>query len=210
MAENTPIAENVQALIDKLHFEGVKAGREDAQLIVQQAKQEAAKIIQEAQKEADKLRNDAQEWIEKEKIASQSAFKTALRDSILKLKTQLFLQFKNQLQQNISHTMQDETFLETLILSIAQAATTSQEENIKIIVGEIEDYEHKRDQLIQAISTQMTQNKIALGVGRDKGIKIALVDQEVEVDLSQEALTELIYQLIIPRYRELFEGVTSR
>lgn len=209
MAEKSPISENVQALIDKLHFEGVKAGSEDARLIVQKAKQEAAKIIDDAQKEADRLRAEAHAMIEKEKSASEAAFKTSLRDSVLTLKTQLFLQFKNQLQKQISTQMDDEKFLETLILTIAKAAISEEAQNINILVGEIKDYENRRDRLIEAIASKMLEDGIALGTGRDKGIKIKLIDQEVEVDLSEEALTELIYQLIIPRYRELFEGVKS-
>lgn len=209
MAENSPIAENVQALIDKLHYEGVKAGNEDARRIVDKAREEAEKIIKTARTEADKIRSEAYETIEKEKIASQAAFKTSLRDTVLTLKTQLFLQLKNQLEKLISTKMNNTEFLEELILSIAKAAANSKVQKLEVVVGEIKDYQEKRDQLIKTIVTDMSQKGIELGIGREKGIKIKLVDQEVEIDLSEEALTQLIYTLIIPRYRELFEGIKS-
>ena len=53
----------------------------------------------------------------------------------------------------------------------------------------------------------MFRHKVRLGKTTQKGIKISLIDEEIEIDLTEEALTDLIYHLLIPRYHELLEGI---
>ncbi|MCH9740996.1 MAG: hypothetical protein K0U38_09190 [Epsilonproteobacteria bacterium] len=207
MQPNEPIAQNVQALVDKLHLQGVKAGKEEAEAILQKANEKAKQIIEEAEQRAKVIQEEAIQELEAEKKATHEAFKIALRNSVLTLKNQLFMQFKTHLQKLITQKLQDENFLEEMILTIS--SNIQSDENIELIVGRVENYESRQDAFIESIVEKMTTEGIKLGKLNRQGIKIQFIENNLEIDLSDEALTDLIYQLIIPRYQEMFDGVRS-
>jgi V/A-type H+-transporting ATPase subunit E len=207
MTEKSPIAQNVQNLIDKLHLEGVEAGRDEGEVILEASKKRAALIIEKAQKEAAAIKDEMHQLIEDEKKASNEAMKMALRDAVLTLKTQLSLQFKAHLQNLISYKLADDTFLEEMLMAITRSSLSEKEESLEIIISEIEDSKEKQRKLIKSIASDMFRHKVRLGKTTQKGIKISLIDEEIEIDLTEEALTDLIYHLLIPRYHELLEGI---
>ena len=207
MTEKSPIAQNVQNLIDKLHLEGVEAGRDEGEVILEASKKRAALIIEKAQKEAAAIKDEMHQLIEDEKKASNEAMKMALRDAVLTLKAQLSLQFKAHLQNLITHKLSDNTFLEEMLLTITKSSLSDKEESLEIIISEIENSKEKQDKFIKEIASDMFRHKVRLGKTNQKGIKISLLDDEAEIDLTEEALTDLIYHLLAPRYYELFEGL---
>lgn len=207
MTEKSPIAQNVQNLIDKLHLEGVEAGRDEGEAILEASKKKAALIIEKAQKEAAAIKDEMHQLIEDEKKASNEAMKMALRDAVLTLKTQLSLQFKTHLQHLISDKLSDDTLLEEMLLTITKSSLSDKEESLEVIISEIENSKEKQDKFIKKIASDMFRHQVRLGKINQKGIKVSLLDEQAEIDLTEEALTDLIYHLLAPRYCELFEGL---
>ena len=204
--EKQPIAENVQQLIDKLHDEGVKAAKAEALEIVEKAKSEANRIRNAAREEAEAIKSSAHQVIEEEKEAAHKAFAIASRDAVLLLKSQLFAQFEQHLKEMISREFTDEKFLYELILKISESALSEKEEDMQLLIGEIDETGQKRDDLIASLATQLAKKGIRLGKGGDRGIKILLEGENLQIDLSDKALSQLIAELIMPRYQEIFEG----
>jgi len=207
MTEKSPIAHNVQNLIDKLHLEGIEAGKDEGEVILDASKKKATLIIENAKKEAATIKDEMHQLIEDEKKASNEAMKIALRDTVLTLKTQLSLQFKTHLQNLISSKLSNNTFLEEMLITITKSSLSDKEESLEIIVSEIEESKEKQKKLIKSIASDMFRHEVRLGKTTQKGIKISLIDKEIEIDLTEEALTDLIYHLLIPRYHELLEGI---
>jgi V/A-type H+-transporting ATPase subunit E len=57
----------------------------------------------------------------------------------------------------------------------------------------------------------MLREGVSFGVAKDNqgGLKLKLVDQEVILDMSDEALAETILEHLQPRFRALLEGMVK-
>ena len=81
MAETTNAASGVQELISRLRDEGVKAGREKSDQIVQEAQEQASHIVAQAKAEAEELLIKARSEIERDKAAAIESLRVAFRDT---------------------------------------------------------------------------------------------------------------------------------
>lgn len=79
----------VQAIIDKIRAEGVKAAEDEAASILQKARAEAEDIVSRARKEADQLRQAAARDREREVDSGRQALAQAARDAVLSLKARI-------------------------------------------------------------------------------------------------------------------------
>ena len=89
MAETTKAASGVQELISRLRDEGVKAGREKSDQILQDAREQASSIVAQAEAEAEEILSKARSEIEREKAAALESVRVAIRDTELKMEAEV-------------------------------------------------------------------------------------------------------------------------
>lgn len=227
---DTPLAEHgVQALIDRLYDKGVQAGQDQAAQTVAYAESRAAQIIAEAKRQADAIRADAHRTAEAEQAAASEALKLAARDAFLGLKEDIAQRFGDQLRRLVRQDMATTDTLRALILAVAghtedAIRATAGVATPRLIVGVPTDpldlAELEADPVdgatAQAVRQQVMGTAAALlrdgvdlvpATGDQIGLTVRLVDQDVEIDLSDEAVTALLLKHIQPRFRALLEGV---
>ncbi|NYT47100.1 MAG: hypothetical protein H0A75_05345, partial [Candidatus Methanofishera endochildressiae] len=109
----------VENLIQRLRDQGVEAGQEKAESIVLDAQKRAEWIIEEAELEAQQLVDEAKKKSDALRIAGEDALKLATRDALLKLRDTLLGSFSKEVQRVVGQKMDQEAFLERLILQLA-------------------------------------------------------------------------------------------
>ncbi len=222
MAETTKVASGVQELISRLRDEGVKAGREKSDQILQEAQEQAARLVAQATADAEELLSKARSEIEREKAAALESLRVAIRDTELKMEAEVKADFAAHVRRMV-YEMSDKKFLRQMILGIAGMAAGDQaceDKPVEILLPkDLFEADEKRTRLtpkgqdrmrhlVLGISGDMLREGIDLKPSDDisGGIRIRLVGEDLEIDLSDQAISDLLLQNLLPRYRAIVSG----
>jgi len=213
----------VQELINRLRDDGVKAGQEEADRVLRDSREQAARIVDQAKAEAADMLNKARAEIETERAAAHESLRVAIRDTELKMEAELKADFATHVKRLVSVELRDVEFLRQIILGIAGLAAggkACEGQPVEVLLPKNlfqtddkgtrlteEGKEHMRH-LILGISGEMLREGVDLKPSESigGGIRIRLVDEDLEIDLSDTAISELLLQFILPRYRAIVSG----
>jgi len=211
----------VEALISRIRDQGVQAGREEADRALSEARREAARTLEAAKREVETMRASASAEIAAEKTAAMEALHMAERDTILELRTRVTDGFERHVRRLVSESTLDSEFIRTVVLVLAGHAAKEfiKDKDAKILVSAAlsdEEDSKKRQQakdiahdVTLGISADMLREGIELmpATEEHRGVRVKLVGDDVEVDLSEKAISELLLSQLLPRYRAITEGV---
>ena len=210
----------VQELIDRLREDGVEKGQKAADSLIDAARQKAAQILDEARKEADGILDHARAEAEVVKSAGQEALRLAARDAVLCLKEAVGKDFESKVRHLVSHTLGDREFLKKLILRVASRAIPEETEGpINVLLpGNVVTIEQ-----LQATPEELTEGTLShfvLGLTGDilreglsfdvagddaPGVRLRLVQDDLEIELTDETITALLMRHLVPRFRAILE-----
>lgn len=222
MKDTNEISSGVQELIDKLKNQGVSEGQKQAEQIIQEAHKKASHILSQAQAEADKLLSENRHKIEVERKSSHEAIKTAFRDTEIALRSKLRNAFSAHLSRLVSLELGDKDFIKQLVLAITSVniPEIAQAPHVEILLPAkifetdkegtqlTKEGKKRLQHLVLGITNDMLREGIELKPSTDVkgGIRVRLIGKDIEIDLTDEALTHLILQYLLPRYREIVSG----
>ena len=223
MADTTPQASGVQELIQRLRNQGVDAGRAEAERLVEEAHKRAAQIVANAKAEAEQVRVRARADAEAERKAAEAALQSAYRDTVLRLVSALTTHFEDQVRRLVARELREKEFVRKLILEVVRQATPgdlgAQRAEILLpaeLIG-VEALRARPEEVkegtlthfVMGLSGEMLREGIELKpMGEDTaGIRIRLVGQDLEIDLTERAVADLLLKHLLPRYRVVLEGV---
>jgi V/A-type H+-transporting ATPase subunit E len=218
-------ASGVEELIQRLRHDGVEAGREEAERIVEEAEQRANWLVEQARAEADELVANAQQETERFREAAKEALQVAARDAVLQMKDQLAQQFSDEIRRLVRGEMEHAVLLERLILEVAGRvradAGLDEAEQIEILLPagarDLADLRDDPDELrtgelsrfVVEVAGDLLRQGVTLTPSRQirEGIRIRLTDKQIEIDLSSEAIAKHLLEHLLPRFRALLEGM---
>ena len=211
----------VESLIDRLRDQGIAAGRTQADGLITAAQKEASDIIANARREADALLVDARKEADKLKSAGENAVALAMRDTLLALEGEILQNFHNSLVRLIKGQLTDPQFLRRLILEVAgKGAVASAEQRVQLLLPaeavSLDDLLRKPEpatpgsvmHFVQSLGEAMLRDGLSFGVSEEiqAGIQVRLVDDDVKIDLTESAISELLLRHMLPRFRALLRG----
>jgi len=220
---DTRTSEGVQALISRLRDEGVQAGREEAERLLSDARDEAARILDAARNEAETLRSRATADAAREREAAIAALRLAERDTVLELRQGIAHHFERHVKRLVSRAMLDEDLVRSLVLVLAGRAASEflegREADVLVaralFLGETPDDDHARRQadarvrdFILGITGEMLREGVELMPADELsgGVRVRLRGEDAELDLSDEAVAELLARHLLPRFQALISG----
>jgi V/A-type H+/Na+-transporting ATPase subunit E len=220
MATQTPQTSGVQELISRIRDDGVEAGQSKADEIVSQAREEATRLVAEAREEAQEIRAKADAEIESNHQAALEALKMAARDARLQLGAEVLSSFEQHVKRLVAQGTQDGSFVRSLILVLAGQAAEEQyapDQKLEILISDLligrEQENPELDQLaregVLGISGNMLREGVEIIPVGDVagGARVRLVGEDLEIDLTDEAISKLLLKHLLPRYRAILEGV---
>ncbi len=225
MSDEEQSAQGVEQFIQQLRDKGVEAGQREADRLLDEARQMALEIVQKANREADEMKAKIKKDVEQEKASAEAALKLAFRDTVLRLKADITSRFAAQVKNLVSVTMHDGESLRELILEVVRKILTKEMENqpIEILISpEIirgnEFSDHPDDSqadplstLIKELSSEMLQQEIEIKASGDQteGIRIRLIDKDLEIELTEQSISDLLLKHLLPRFRARLEGMVK-
>ncbi|MFC3616771.1 hypothetical protein ACFORG_23765 [Lutimaribacter marinistellae] len=223
MTEQGATSRGVDELIARLRNDGVAAGRADAEKLKSDAQNEAARIVAKAREEAERLKSDARRDADNYRAAGEQALETAMRDAVLSMKAGLEGRLREDVERLVSQHLADEKLLKKMILEVAGTVSeqTKASKTVAVVLppsvigpdqireraGDIQS--GKLTQYVLGLTGEMLRSGVTLHAGDDRqaGIKLKVEDGEVEIDLTDEAIADLLLEHMQPRFRAVLEGV---
>jgi V/A-type H+-transporting ATPase subunit E len=227
-AEKTHVASSgVEELIKRLRDEAVNAGQEKAETIIVDAQKRVDWMLEEAKSEAQAILSQAHAEAETIKSAGNDALRLAGRDALIKLRDTLLGSFSKELKGVVGEQMAKEAFIEQLIMALAGRVRekTGMDQNSRItfqlpedVIG-VEALKKNPEELNQGILSRLTA-AIAADLLREgvnfeisdqfsAGIQVKLDDQDIVIDLTDEAVSALLLEHLQPRFRALLQGIVK-
>jgi V/A-type H+-transporting ATPase subunit E len=217
----------VEALISRLRDQGVSAGRAEAERMLADAETKARAIVQNADDEARKKIDGAQAESERLRRAGEDALRAAARDTVLDLKGRLSKRFAEDVAKTVASAMRDDALLEKMILAVASRArkdgAVDKAAKLEIVLPRsavgLDDLRRQPEELKKgtlthfavAMAGEMLREGVNFSRAEDgsEGIRLALLDRGVSIDLTDKAVADLLLVHLQPRFRALLEGVVK-
>lgn len=218
----------VETLIERLRDEGVEAGRAEAERIEAEARREAARIVREAETRARAVREAAQQEVEALRKGGEEALRIAMRDTVLRLKADLANRFSDEVKRLIAAKMEQEAFLERLILEVAARArdeagvAAGHPVEVQLPRALVSPEELRRNPLelregslshfVLSLAGNILAAGVTFGVSADpgvRGIHLVLEGREVRIDLTDETVAATLLAHLQPRFRAILEGMVK-
>jgi V/A-type H+-transporting ATPase subunit E len=210
----------VENLIGRLRDEGITQGRVQAEALVTAAQQQAAEIVANAQREAETILARAKEEAGKLNAAGEDAIRLAMRDTILALEGDLLKGFMDRLHRLVKGVLADPAFLQRLILEVAGRVAPTGEQRAEVLLPaelvSMEDLQSKPEEatpgtlmhFVLSLGGGMLREGMRFGVSDDgvAGIRVRLVDEDVQIDVTESAISQLLLRHMLPRFRALLRG----
>ncbi|UCG75640.1 MAG: hypothetical protein JSV95_13135 [Gemmatimonadota bacterium] len=213
MTEPDVKSSGVKELVERIRHEGVQSARDEAERILNEAKAQAARIVSSAKAEAVGMKKEAEAAIETERTAAIGALRIAARDTELELRSAVLAAFEEHVRRLVTDLTTDRSVLRDMILVLAGRAAEQliKDRNVVILVPnrlaaeappELEEFLR---QLALSVSAGVLRNGVEL-IPSDQvsgGARVRLVDDDLEIDLTDEALSAMMLKLLLPRYRAI-------
>lgn len=224
-ANRTDAAHGVEALIERLRADGVAQGRAEAERIVGEAERRARWIVRQAEEEAQQLRERARQEADSLQAAGQEALHVAARDTVLTLKNQLLQRFSGDVERLVGTQLQDEGFLQRLILELAGRVRREAELDtagtatvlLPAQAVALDELRRRPEELregtlshfVLTLAAEMLREGVTFSADADlhAGIRVQLGERGVEIDLSERAVAALLLTHLQPRFRAFLEGI---
>jgi len=213
MAEPDVTPSGVQALIDRIRDEGVQSALEEAARILMEARAQAARIVSDAKAEAAAMSKEAKAAIETERTAAIEALRMAARDTELELRTAVLSAFEEHVRSLVTDVTAEGSVLRDMILVLAGRAAEDliKDRDAVILVPErlADEAPPELEEFLQRSALQLSADVLRKGIELIPssevrgGARVRLVDDDLEIDLSDEALSEMMLKLLLPRYRKI-------
>jgi V/A-type H+-transporting ATPase subunit E len=208
----------VQGLIERLKAEGVSAGEAQARGLITEAQREADQIVARARQEADAILEEAHHEADKTRKAGEDAVRQAVRDAVLTLREEVAERFRSHLKRLIGGALSDPEFLRRMLTVVVQKSLPEEEKRLEVLLPGLgadadqirRDPEEWRQtelgQFVSSLAADTLREGLSLGTS-DGGLRVRVIDDDVEIDLGEEAITDLLQTYLLPRFRALMEGI---
>ncbi|KPK62432.1 MAG: ATP synthase subunit E [Gemmatimonas sp. SG8_38_2] len=213
MTEPDVKSSGVKELIDRIRDEGVQSARDKADRIISDAKAQAARIVADAKAEAAAAKKEARAAMEREQTATIEALRIAARDTGLELRSAILSAFEEHVRRLVTDVTSEGSVLRDMILVLAGRAADEfiQDKDAAILIPSrleeevSQELEEFLKQSAVAFSADVLREGVELIPSNEVqgGARIRLVGEDLEIDLSDDALSEMMLKLLLPRYRKI-------
>lgn len=212
MSDDVSESSGVQKLIDRLHGQGVAKGKEEADALLSAARRQAMEVLDDAKRQADGILSAAREEAERTRRSGEAAVRLAGRDAIIELTEALREDFHHKLRYLVQHQLEDESFLREMILEITRNATSRDGDQVNLVfLGDTSSDEFaggSLDAFARGLAADAVRQGLTYSISDSEtpGIRVQFVEDQLEVDLTAETLTELLIKYLSPKFREILES----
>ena len=218
MAEAEQTSSGVQELIARIRDDGVQAGRQEAEQLLADAQRQAARMLEDARAEVEEMRQKARAKIQTEETAALEALKLAARDTGLRLEAEVVSAFESCVKRLVSPVAHDGSVIRALLLVLAGHAVEEfvKDEEIQVLVSDLlfkeadesPELQERVGHEVLGITGEMLREGVELIASSEVegGARVRLVGENLEIDLTSDAIHRVLMKHLLPRFRRILEG----
>jgi len=213
MTEPDVKSSGVKELIERIRDEGVHSARAEADRILAEAKARAARIMADAKAEAAAIKKEARASMEREQTATIEALRIAARDTELELRSAIMSGFEEHVRRLVTDVTTDGSVLRDMILVLAGRAADDliQDKDAVIFVPDrlADEVSAELDEFLRKSAVALSGDVLREGIELipsnevQGGARVRLVGEDLEIDMSDQALSQMMLKLLLPRYRKI-------
>lgn len=211
----------VDELIGRLREQGVEEGKAQADALMEQTRLRAEQRLDDARREAESLLQQAREEADQTRRAGEEAVQLAVRDAMLRLKSEMVEQFADRVRRLVTRELKDGDFLRQLILEVGGRCSPASDQTAILLLPEDvvgldqlrrdpeEVKEGNLSHFVATVTKDMLREGLEIGTKDDQsaGIRIQLIEEDIEIQLTDQAIAELLLRHLVPRFRAIMQGV---
>ncbi len=205
------MADTIESFVEKLHKDGVEAGRAEAQKLLDQAKAQAEQVVADAKGQAERILADARGQAAQTVEHGRNELDLAARDVFGRLRQTITDAVGEVLRRSAADALKDEEFLVSLLHDVVVEYARKDAEGTWPI--EIRLDEAKADGVIQSLLDKLAgeggaEPRVDLkGKLKSAGFEYAVSGGVVEV--TAESIAGVLGEIIAPRLRELIDRAAA-
>ncbi|MEQ8765673.1 MAG: hypothetical protein RL885_17245 [Planctomycetota bacterium] len=210
-------AHGVEELITRIRDEGVQAARTEADRILKDANERAARLLREAKAEIAAERERARRELDTDRAAAIESLNMAARDTALELRTRLVAAFERSVRSLVTLELKDEALVRDLVLNVAgrvREHVADRPVQVELAAALFADggAETEAGERLRGLVHGLTAKTLREGVELipsdeiHAGARLRLVGEDLELDLTDEALSTLFLEHLLPRFTEMLRG----
>lgn len=218
---NSKESSGVEDLIGRLREQGVEAGKAQADELMEQTRLRAEQRLDDARRQADAILQKAREEASQTKRAGEEAVQLAVRDAMLRLKSEMVEQFADRVRRLVTKELDDSDFLKQMILEISRRSAPPVGQLAKLLLPEdvvgLEQLRRDPEEVkegtlshfVATVTKDMLREGLEIGTRDDQvaGIRIRLQEEDIEIELTDQAIADLLLRHLVPRFRAIMEGI---
>lgn len=197
--------DKIQYICDSLRKETLEPAQKEAQEIIAEARKEAEAILKDAEVNAGKMLDAARECIAREKSVFESSMLQASKQSLEKLRQDIEGKlFNDELGSLLERETTDDKVVGTLITAIVNAV---EKEGVQVDLSALVP----ANVSVQSINNLLSENILkrlrnqSVEVGSFQGgAQLKLHNKKLTIDISDQALKELLGMYLRKDFRESF------
>jgi len=203
------MADDLQALLERVQKEGVDRANAEAERIIAAAKAKAQAIVEEAETKAKgiiaRAEADGQAFAER----GRKAVEQAGRDTIIAVQEAINSLLRQMLLREVGKAMSTD-FLRAAIESFIKAYAASGGQRLDILVPAAQQKEIQ-DYLLGRMAAEARQGlQIKADAGLTTGFRVSVADQNLQHDFSAEAVAESLAALLRPAIAEIVRAAVKK
>ena len=196
--------DKVKKICEVLKRETLDPAKKEADLIIHQAREDAAKIIEDAKREAQKIHSDAKKKIEEERNVFESSINLACRKSLSTLKQDIEEKlFDPELSKWIGKAAQDPHVIAELISAIVKGIEKEGiDADLQALIPSTVSSKTVNQELLKGIVERLKEKSVLIGEFQG-GAEVKIVDQNITIDITDEALKALVASFVRDDFRSV-------
>ena len=202
------MAEELQGLLDKIQSEGIAKAEAEKNAVIESAKAESAKIIENAKKEAAEIIRKAEENAEMSRTKGAAAIQQAARDVIIALRADMENRLKKLVSDCLGEAMTPE-LMGKIILEMVKAYREKDpngEATVELLLQQ-KDAAALEKYLKSGVLKDLKANpSISVGGDFSSGLQLGFKGEDVFLDFSDDALTDVICAYVGPKLAASIKG----
>jgi V/A-type H+-transporting ATPase subunit E len=216
---NNMQASGVQELIDRLRHEGVASGLSEGERLQAEARVKSMEILDQAKAEADKILAKARTEAASIEKNGKEALRLACRDVVLRVREAFYEEFKRRLNRLVKHKLSDQKLLEKMILELAAKNRPADNKDVQVLLPstQISEEELKKEvanvqpgslaSFVLGLTADVLRQGLSFDVTNDidSGVKVQIVEDDVQIELSDKTITVVLLEYLVPRYRAIMQ-----
>lgn len=196
--------DKIQKICDKLRRETLEPAAEEALQIIEEARRKAENIQKAAEQQAEQLLKLARSQIKQERTVFEAALQQAAKQTLEGLRQEIEHKlFNSELQTLLEKQLADPTVIANLVNGIVKAIEKEGlSTDLKAVIPRYASVSQIQVLLLENIRQRLKNQPLEIG-GFSGGAQLKLVGKKMTIDLSDQALKELLAQYMRKDFRQL-------